>query len=344
MTDKSHAASPPRLTVRLARYLLPLLLGGLAVHLILPQITTLEHSVQVIRGMAAWAVILAVAMQVLSYLGSGFLLRAIVVVVGQRLSIARGTLIITASYSIGLVAGGMVGGAAATYRWLRDSDVSAEGALLAGWLPNLFYDAALMVISIFGLLYLLIVHELTSLQVLSFGSILLVLGLVVGVVLWGVRHRPQLTTLAVRAASHWAALRRRPYDPATTQAATARLFSAWDMLRAGGWRGPALGAVLNTVFDMLTLYFLFVAAGHTVSPGMLLAGYGLPVLLGKAPLLPGGVGIVESTMAALYNGLGVPNAVTVVVVLTYRFLSFWLPTLVGFPLVPYLQRRSGSAN
>jgi uncharacterized protein (TIRG00374 family) len=88
---------------------------------------------------------------------------------------------------------------------------------------------------------------------------------------------------------------------------------------------------------MLTLYLVFVAAGHRVSPAVLLAGYGLPLLLGKAPLLPGGVGIVESTMTALYTGLGVPNAVVVVVVLIYRFFSFWLPSLLGFPLVPYLQ-------
>jgi uncharacterized membrane protein YbhN (UPF0104 family) len=49
-------------------------------------------------------------------------------------------------------------------------------------------------------------------------------------------------------------------------------------------------------------------------------------------------------MAALYDGLGVPGGVTVVVILTYRFLSFWLPLLVGFPLVPYLQRTCGNAR
>lgn len=49
------------------------------------------------------------------------------------------------------------------------------------------------------------------------------------------------------------------------------------------------------------------------------------------------VGGVEAGMAALYHGLGVPEAVTVVVVLAYRMMSFWLPTLVGFPLIPYLQ-------
>ncbi len=328
-----------RLTVRVWRYVLPLILLGLAVHVILPQLATLDHSLQVIRTMALWAVALAVVAQVLSYLGSGYLLQALVAMFGQRLSLARGVLITLATSSAGLVAGGLAY-ATATYRWVRGSGVNAEGAVLAGWLPNLLNGAALMVVSIFGLLHLLIAHELTMLQAISFGLTLLIFTFIVGVVLWGVHHRPQLTALVMRGANRWATLRRRPYDPATTEAATERLFSAWDTLRAGGWRGPVLGAALNILFDMLTLYLLFIAAGHAVSPGVLLTGYGLPLLLGRMTFLPGGVGIIEGTMAALYNGLGVPGGVTVVVILTYRLLSFWLPTLLGFPLVPYLQRAS----
>jgi len=343
MTNDSRTASTPQLTVRVGRYLLSLLLLGLAVHLILPQMATLEQSLRVIKRMALWAVALAIVAQVLSYLGSGYLLQALVAMFGQRLSLIRGTLITMATSSIGLVAGGL-GYATAIYRWVRGNGVSTEGAVLAGWLPNLFNSAALMVIGIFGLLHLLIARELSILQAIGFGLTLLVLSLIAGVVLWGVRHRPQLSRLAVRAASRWAALHRRPYNPAKTEAAAGRLFSAWDVLRSGGWRGPALGAALNILFDMLTLYFLFVAAGHVVSPGVLLAGYGLPLLLGRVSFLPGGVGIVEGTMAALYSGLGVPDGVTVVVILTYRFISFWLPTLLGFPLIPYLQRVSGSAN
>ena len=329
---------PSRPAWRWLRDLVTLLLVGLAVHLILPQIATLEHSLQVIKGMTWWAVALAAGAQVVSYLGSGVLLQAIAAMTGDRLSVVRSTLITTASYSIGLVAGGMVSGGAATYRWVHGSGVSAEGALLAGWLPALVYDGALLFVSIFGLIYLLIVHELTALQALSFGLILLILSLLAVAIVWGTHHRPWLTDLVTRLAGRWAAMRRRSYDPAPTQASVGRLFDAWDRLGGGGWRGPALGAAINTLFDMLTLYLIFIAAGHRVSPAVLLAGYGLPLLLGKAPLLPGGVGIVESTMTALYTSLGVPNAVAVVVVLIYRFFSFWLPSLVGFPLIPYLQR------
>lgn len=51
-----------------------LALLGVAIHLILPQITALEHSWQVLKTLAPWAVGLAFLSQVWSYLGSGNLL------------------------------------------------------------------------------------------------------------------------------------------------------------------------------------------------------------------------------------------------------------------------------
>jgi uncharacterized protein (TIRG00374 family) len=140
--------------------------------------------------------------------------------------------------------------------------------------------------------------------------ILVLLAGIIGGLAWGMRHRMTLTRQVDRVRARWAKLRRKPYDPAQTQEAIERLYATWDALKTGGWRGPLLGAALNIGFDMLTLYLVFVAAGHAVSPGVLLVGYGLPLLLGKVGFLPGGVGIVKATMAALYDGLGVPDPVT----------------------------------
>lgn len=341
MTNASGTLSIQRLVIWVWRYLLPVLLLILAVHILLPQVSAFEHALWVIRRMLIWATVCAVIAQVLSYLGSGYLLRAIVAVVGQEFSVVRGALITAAASSIGLVAGGLLAGVAATYRWVRSSGVSVEGAILAGWLPTIFNNGALIVAAIAGLLHLLIVHELSTLQVISFALILLLLGLIIGGVLWSVRHRMRFVRLVVWIATRWAKLRRQTYDPAKTEVAVGKLFSAWDVLHTGGWRGPALGAVLNVFFDMLTLYFLFIAAGHGVGLGILLVGYGLPQLFGKMTFMPGGIGVVESTMAAMYDGLGIPNGVSIVVIFAYRFISFWLPTLLGFMFVPYLQRASG---
>ncbi len=320
------------------RSILTLLLMGLAIHILLPQIATFEHSLQVVKGMALWALGLAIISQLLSYLGSGYLLRGIASLSGQPLSPFRGMMITAASYSIGLVAGGLVGSSAATYRWMRVSNVSVEPAMLAGWLPGILDDMLLILLALFGLLFLVISHSLTTFQVISFLLMIILLSAIFGGIFWATRHRSRITSSVLWVTRRWAALRRHTYDPGPVEETVDRLFYVTDQFLSGGWRRTLSGACLSILFDIASLYFIFLAAGHAVRPGVLLVGYGLPLLFGKAPLLPGGVGIVEATMVTLYDGLGVPDAVSVVVILTYRFLSFWLPLLIGFPLIPFLQR------
>jgi uncharacterized protein (TIRG00374 family) len=70
---------------------------------------------------------------------------------------------------------------------------------------------------------------------------------------------------------------------------------------------------------------------------VLLAGCALPQLLGKvAFIIPGGVGVVESSMVMLHH-VGSTQLKATVVVLGYRLISFWIPSLAGFPLAAYLQ-------
>lgn len=329
----------PPLTVRIGRYLPRLIILGLAVHLILPQLTSLEYSLKVIESMAIWAVGLAIMAQLFSYLGSGYQLHSIVAIVHQHISILFGIIITLAASSIGLVAGGVLGNTVATYRWVRKKGVSVEGAGLAGTLPLILNNIILIFVTFVGLVYLLIIRQLTTSQTIFFILILLLLLISISVILWGLRHRLQLTSLAIWIAGWWARINKRSYTAVDTEKTMGRLFKAWDALSTGGWQRPLLGAGMNIGFDILALYFLFIATGYQVGPGVLLAGYGMPLLLGKmAFLIPGGVGVVEGTMAALYKGLGIPDPVVVVVILIYRLFSFWLPSLFGFPAAAYLQK------
>ena len=340
MAETRQRASQDSGRVSVGARVVTLILLGLAVHLLLPQLAALERSAQVLRTMSPWLVGLAFAAQALSYLSSGYLLAALVRSTGDRLSLARGTMVFTAASTIGLIGGGPVGNVAATYRWLSRSGVSASGAALAGWVPTLFYNAALVGVGIFGLSHLLLGGQLSTLELVGFGFTLLVLLLGVALAVWGARHRPQLIGGVDRLARVWDRLRRRRHDPGGVAAGVGRVIEGWEMLRRGGWRGPAAAALLNTGFDMLTLYLFFAAAGHAVGLGLLLTGYGLPLLLGRISFLPGGVGVVEGTMAAVYASLGIPASVTVVVTLAYRLVSFWLPLVLGLPIIAYLDRRT----
>jgi glycosyltransferase 2 family protein len=312
---------------------------GVALYLILPQITVLENSWQVLKSMSLWAVGLAFIAQVLSYLGSGYMLQSILAITRQKVSLWLNTLIVLGSYSIGMVAGGMIGTTAVIYRWTSRGQGSMEGATLASIFLPQFNSFMLVLLSIFGLVHLILVHSLTQAQLIGFGATVLILVLIIGGVALLVRFRDKATMTIIGLSSRIARFERKSFDPNTARQEASNLYSAWDALWQGAWHRPMAGAFLNVAFDMLTLYFLFIAAGENVSLGMLLAGYGLPLLLGKvAFIIPGGVGVVESSMAALYTGLGVPQATTVVVVLGYRLISFWIPSLAGFPIAAYLQR------
>jgi hypothetical protein len=95
MADQEHPLKFP--IIRLWRYLPILIILGLAVHLLVPQITTPAKSWSVVNGMTWWAVTLAIVAQSLSYLGSGFVLHAILDTNQQKLSLPKGTLITMAS-------------------------------------------------------------------------------------------------------------------------------------------------------------------------------------------------------------------------------------------------------
>lgn len=328
-----------RSTMRL-RYVVTLVLLGLAVHLLVPQLASLEHAVAVLQGMSRSLVILAVGAQVVSYAGSGYLLQTGVGLLKQRITIGQGILVTLAANSMGLLAGGTVTALAATYRWLQLFGVNGQAAGLAGVVPLFFNNGLLLLVSFFGLIYLLVVHQLSIAEFFGFVVIALaLLALLIGL-RWAEHHRIRLITVVHHVGRRWAMLWRHTYQMKAVEAIVDQYYLAWQHLQTGAWYWPALGALLNNGFDLLTLYLLFMAAGYRIKPGLLVVGYGLPLLFGKIGLLPGGLGVIEGTMAALFAGFAVPNATLVVVILGYRLLSFWLPTLIGFAVIPLLQQRN----
>jgi len=238
-----------------------------------------------------------------------------------------------------LVAGGWVASAAATFNWIRKSSRNSNIAALAGTLPSLMNNTALILVGLIGTAYLLVVRDLSRLQLIEFIIVLVFLGILTAIVVAAIQFPTATTRVAEWFSTRWAKIRKKAVEPKDSAIQIKDFVLAWKSLRGGKWLQPMLGAVFTIGFDILTLYFVFIAAGHRVSLEVLLAGYGLPLLLGKlAFLFPGGVGVVEGSMVALYDSLQVPNAISVVVILGYRFISFWLPTILGFLAAGYLSR------
>ena len=244
-----------------------------------------------------------------------------------------------ASASIGLVAGGWVGAAAATFRFVTKRGASKSTATIAGILPSMLVNGVIIVVGIIGIIFLAVTKQITQSQLIQYGIFILFLIIFTYAYLLALVF-PKATYKVVNwALWNWSRWRKKPYDPAKTKRNVDGFIQAWKSLRKGSWVRPLLGAIGYIAFDMLCLYLVFFAAGYPLNLGVLFAGYGLPFLLAKmAFMLPGGVGVVEATMSTLFTSLGVPSEISVVAVIGYRLFSFWLTTFVGFALSPILSR------
>ena len=102
-------------------------------------------------------------------------------------------------------------------------------------------------------------------------------------------------------------------------------------------RDPGLlGAPAWWGFDIAVLWAMFNAFGSAPPFTVIIMAYFIGTLGNLLPL-PGGLGGVEGGMIGAFAAFGVGFNLSVLAVLSYRAISFWLPTLPG--VVAYFQLR-----
>ncbi len=97
-----------------------------------------------------------------------------------------------------------------------------------------------------------------------------------------------------------------------------------------------LGALGWWAFDIAVLWACFHAFGSVPPKAVIVMAYFVGMVGNTLPL-PGGIGGVDGGMIGAFSAFGVPVEVSVVSVLAYRGIAFWLPTLPG--AFAYLQLR-----
>ena len=82
-------------------------------------------------------------------------------------------------------------------------------------------------------------------------------------------------------------------------------------------------------------------AVHATVPvyGVLLA-YGVAQVVGSLPFIPGGIGIIESSLAVILIEYGAGRVSALSAALVYRIISFWLGIAVGWITIAVIARRA----
>lgn len=95
-------------------------------------------------------------------------------------------------------------------------------------------------------------------------------------------------------------------------------------------RGPLVQALMANIAEVLTIYVVYIAFGEWVNPGAVIIAYAIANFAGLISVLPGGVGIYEALMTAVLASAGVPAGVSIPITLTYRVLNMALQLPPGY--------------
>lgn len=88
---------------------------------------------------------------------------------------------------------------------------------------------------------------------------------------------------------------------------------------------------------VMRIYVIFIALGYTdISLTILLLGTTIPTIFGSIPFLPGGLVLVEGSMAGVFIACGVPAPIAVSAIIIERGISYVLSTLVSAGMASYL--------
>lgn len=329
-------AEEPKSSLHVLRILPIVIVLGLLVHFVLPRIDTIADALETLRTMKPWAIVLAFAMEWLSYAANGELLQSIVALMGERISLRRSMAIEMGAATVAIVAAGALGFGASIYRWTRNCGLSQRTAMLASWLPSVFDSITLILFALLSAVALLIRHELSRTTLIALAVVVSVLVAIIGTIVVLLARNEWLIAISIGAARTIRKVRPSLDDVRFVDAAH-RAAETWRNLKRGGWIRPGLSSLLVLTFDLLSFRYALLAAGQHPNFMIVLGGYGVPLLLGRASFIPGGIAVTEVAMAAILTALGIPGAAAVVSVLVYRLISFWIPSLIGIPIAITLQ-------
>ncbi|MET8087197.1 lysylphosphatidylglycerol synthase domain-containing protein [Micromonospora sp. NPDC005237] len=310
---------PAAKVVRISRRaVLELLVLGLIVHLLLPQLGEIRTAMRLIVHANPVAVAATLLGSALTYLLSGLVLR---LAAANRVPLGEATLVQVAASFANRLAPGSLGGAALSLRYLHQKGLVAAAAGTA-----VAVSRTAGVFSVVLLLPVLLPFARQPARILTHDAAralpLLLGALAVLLVLAAVLAVPRI--------------RRRG------RAAAGQVVTALRELRhQHGLRRLAVASMALTLTYGLCLYLALLATGPVplahLPPVILVCLVGEGV--SSAAPTPGGLGATE---AALVSGLllyGLPLDAAVAGTLIYRLATFWLPVPPGYLAFRVLTRR-----
>jgi uncharacterized protein (TIRG00374 family) len=99
--------------------------------------------------------------------------------------------------------------------------------------------------------------------------------------------------------------------------------------RKRGMIGPTAWITFDWVLTSGILWAAFHSVSHPLPLGLVMVGFGVGLFISLVSFVPGGLGIMEGSMTAVFVSLGVPLHQAVVAVLIFRLTYHVIPLMVS---------------
>jgi uncharacterized protein (TIRG00374 family) len=329
----------PRVTVTRRRaigFAVFILAGVGFLYFVLPNLAGVGTTVHHIEHGDKWWIAIGVLLELLSFAGYVVLFRVVFVRGQSRIGWLESYQITMAGVAATrLFAAGGAGGVALTAWALRRSGMEPRlvacrmvaflALLYSVYMGSLVIDGIGLASGLFpggGSFAITAVPAIVAAAVLALaGAVAMLPG--------DVERRLQRWASGSGRVAHWVAM-----GVTVPALAASGIRTAIDLIRSR--EVGLLGALAWWGFDISVLWAMFHAFGSPPPFTVIVMAYFVGTLGNLLPL-PGGLGGVEGGMIGAFAAFGVDFKLSVLAVLSYRAISFWLPTPLG--AVAYLQLR-----
>lgn len=288
---------------------------------------------------ASWYFMIALlALEILAVINRGAFYHSLYDYFGAKDSLRRLVILSLSSNFANLAApsGGFSGGAVFVSEAERQGVSKTKGTFIFIFSQFLIYATFLLVL-LFGLFYLLFNHQLQKYQIVTAATLFGIIFFLMFSMIVAVESAAKLKKLfqfVSAVINFFARLLRRNelISGSAVHLVSQEIRSSVTLVETKIkqlWL-PILHVLLMEAIDILILYYLFLAFGYSLYPGILITVYAVGVLFNLVSITPSGVGVVEATMIVVLTSLQVPVELSTITVLGYRIFTFWIPFLIGY--------------
>ncbi len=234
-----------------------------------------------------------------------------------------------------LATGGLSGFAVRMYFFTRH-EIPIGTAVVISLAQTFMTNVTLLLFVLGGFLYLFAAHNLGTTTLIVIGVLLAFLvaaAIAAAVLLFHARLRRRMLFWLAQTA-HWFMHRTVPHRTPPRTHIWRYQFNlnrgiAFLLARKRQMAAPLLYIAIDWVFTMLVLHTAFLALRYPIALTYVVVGFAGGVALSLVSLIPGGLGVMEGSMAAIFAGFGVPFEIAVVAVLLFRVTYYVVPLLIS---------------